>query len=267
MRSYLKKFEKGYRPYTWDRDPDYCDYVLRRIIEEEGEDLKLEVKHYSDRAKPFLRGEGYHGSILGQTGSGKTTLLFDLEKRFMKNNILVIHRDDCGSSWIRILPDTPTNVYIPRGCNLKLISDKYTSLDYAIHHFDLKRVDELFWMIYDSDDLYHVILIFPFTSNMGVASEFWANFLTHLIVETARLPISQARKVCFSCDQLNDILRPRGKEINVKQANVRELFNRAIANLRKQKVTILSTTHRLMDITASARTEFSYTFIKKIKKW
>jgi hypothetical protein len=261
------KIEKLYgelsRKKTFDSRVAWILEELYRKGEIEDETETTEVLSFAD-IKGFFKG-GKHGLITGKTGGGKTNLQIWIERELLKRDFKVIHRDDGGEGFIYNMPYTETIIWCPKveGLHYKIYFPDGMNPEYQIKTFDPRRPEKMMREIYRSSEPYHIILYHMFDTSRERECIFLSEFLKQLIHHVKRLPTWKKEKMFFSSDQLNDVLSPKMVSPSVREAIAD--FEFCLRNLRKHMVSILVTTHRFMEITKSARFNFSYYFIKRMK--
>ena len=99
-------------PYIYNED--MLEWLIR-----EAEEPELEYVTFSDLN--FLFESGYHIAIFGKTRSGKTVLLQNLLYDHWNEGFKVIHRDDGGLEFLKIVNmiDDDVVVYIPEKCKFE----------------------------------------------------------------------------------------------------------------------------------------------------
>jgi len=229
--------------------------LLEKILKEQPPDI---TPKQMISVKDFYK-EGNHVLILGKTGSGKTVLLLNLIKKFLEHGFRVIHRDDGGLEFLKLL-DFVDEIAVmkPSTCYFNVASDKVIIYDY-----DVEKPYELVKFLLDSKHQFMVILFDVYCKDKELAADFWSEFFDAFITILMQRHVSVKRKVVLSFDEINDIIQPQKMELTPVHRKVRALVEYNIRKLRKHKVKLVCTSHRPNQLTLNIRSQFSYVFVKQ----
>lgn len=214
------------------------------------------VRSYADITKMFEG--GYHTLMVGVTNSGKSTLLSVLLSDFVVRGFTVLARDDGGLDLCNIMPEVPITLWIPDGCKLVVYSCPYR---YRVVRFDWTRPREILDHLEPNE--INLVVFDGYCSEPWLSAMFWSDLFWNLISKCMKLPRSKKRKIIFSIDELNDLIQPRGYELTPMHSKVRSLMEYNVRKLRKHRVTLIATTHRFVQLSLNARSQFAYTILKR----
>ena len=236
------------------------DYIERKLAKiTDYETLLPHVQQFTDPYTLFKG--GYHALICGITGAGKSTLLLTLLKKMCDLGYTVLARDDGGLESMYLLPYVPIRFWVPKGCELKL----KTEYKHDIAIYDPSKPMEIMERVFEYP--FNLVIFDAYSIDPGLSAKFWADMLKTLIFKCMQTSRKDKRKLILSMDELNDIIQPKGFELTKRHASVRSLLEYNIRKLRKHEVTLIATTHRFTQLGISARSQFSYIFLKRMYGW
>lgn len=238
-----------------------------KLINEALEQYRIGIKSYTDLATLFSGGK--HALLIGMTGSGKTTLLYFLLDVFLKRGYKVIYRDDTGLEFLLFFKylsecydDILLNVYYPNECKF-IVKEQWDNL--YLEAFDWCDTEELVFKIMKDEPQksINVIVFDKFNPYPELSAKFWSDFFLHFILYVSDLPFEAKQKIVLSLDELNDIIQSNQAQLTEMHGKLRGLFEYNLRKVRKHKVTILATTHRMRMMTRNSTSQFAYNIVKQ----
>lgn len=245
-----------------ERPLKFSRQVEQLIWQYANEQLNIPTKSFTDLTK-LMKG-GYHALIQGITGAGKTTLLLNLERELYSHGHIIIHRDDGGLEFLKLLGKVDAlNIFYPKGVKFRLHLKKDFNTDIDLIPFDWEKPISIFKEIDQRGLSYNAIVFDIYVLEPHVNAIFWSKFFETLIYYVMQKQISEKEKIVLSIDELNDLVQPNNYEITEVHKRVRSLIEYNIRKLRKHLVTLIASTHRPNQISVNLRSQFSYIFVKK----
>jgi len=203
-----------------------------------------------------------HAAICGITRSGKTTLLISMTKRFLRNDAMVLYRDDGGGEfrYLAYQFKNATRVFIPEGPGIRL----QIGLPVKVERFDWKHPGTIIEQVYKGDYPFNVIVFDPFANVEfpKMIGKFYYRLLRDMLSFLQRKSYSEKYPLVFALDELNDIAAPRSKGYALSE-EAKAFVSLVLRKTGKHNVKILCTTHRLQQLSSDFRSQIDNIFIKR----